>query len=109
MIINMTSHQINIVSSLETISIPKSENPIRVSVTRELVETQYGVNIYQTKMGVLENMPEIEPGNIYIVSRIVKNKITEEYSKEYQDRFLVPEGIVRDQNGIIVGCEGLAY
>jgi hypothetical protein len=52
--------------------------------------------------GELEGLPEPIEGVFFIVSRIVR-----EAAKDRTD-LLVPQGLIRDENGQPIGCESLS-
>jgi hypothetical protein len=52
--------------------------------------------------GVVENLPEIEEGTIYVVSRMVIDGVSD------RTDLFAPGELLRDGNGNIIGAKGLA-
>ena len=108
---NYTPHAINILDNDNNIikTIP-SEGNIRVSTKSETFYKiplgDYVIPINKTNFGELEypGNYDIENSNFIIVSRIVKNHP----DKINDDRFIVPDGIVRDSQGNIIGCKSFS-
>lgn len=108
-IINCTPHPINIVNP-ETkeilITFPKGKIVPRLKTGIEnLGIIDYGaigIAVTRTTFGDVENLPEKKEGVILIVSRLVKQVCTE------REDLLVPGSLVRDEEGNVIGCEGLS-
>jgi hypothetical protein len=60
------------------------------------------VPIKKIVFGEVIGLPEKKSGTQYIVSRLVKQAIPD------RDDCFVPHDVVRDENGVIVGCLSLA-
>lgn len=80
-------------------SFPASDTPIRIETDTVIVGYLEEIPLYSVIWGQIQNLPP-EGDDYYIVSRLVKDA-------SQRSDFLVPHGLVRE-NGIIVGCEGLA-
>ena len=107
---NYTPHIINIITADGTkTSISPCGTVARVSVKRELIRTYCGIEIYDSVFGDLEGYPEkLNTGNreIYIVSRIFLDAAKE---KGYETEHLYAPGeLIRDEDGQVVGCNGLS-
>ena len=105
-LINTTPHDITIHGmNDQVLVVPRSDFTVRLEESREevgtLVVDGVRVPVYRHTYGAA-NLPERRPGVIYIVSAMV--------AEAYPDRedFLVPGRAVRDQEGKVVGCQGLA-
>jgi len=100
-IINKTPHPVNVITDDGTITFPKPNDPVRLSSDETQTGTINGIPVFSVTYGS-GNMPEQENGVAYIVSALVKNA--------YPDRpdLLIPHGLVRDDEGNIVGCKGFA-
>ena len=102
-IINLTPHDIFLFGR---VVIPKSENPARVKTEKEVVSSfifeNEKITVFKTKFGEVENLPEPEPDIIYIVSRIVKSAIPN------RNDCLVPDDLIRDNDGNIIGCNSFS-
>ena len=111
-VINLTPHAINVVDK-ETkeilITFPKSENPARlptstvVSHNIEINEISIPVTKTAFDYNTATNLPLTQEGNVfYIVSRIILSAFPE------RNDLLVPNELVRDASGNIIGCSSLA-
>lgn len=101
-LINLTPHEVNIVSEWGTRNIPPSGQLARVSVETVVVgETDDGILITASSYGEVEGLPEPEEGVGYIVSSLVAG-----HCKDRNDVF-IPNDSIRDDKGRIVGCRTL--
>ena len=102
--INLTPHILNIVAADGSIVyIPPDGNRVaRVSSSSFIVATLMGINISQQTFGDVINLPDAEEGVIYIVSRMVKDRVPD------RPDVLVPGAPVRDAEGRIIGANGLS-
>jgi len=105
-LVNTTPHPVNIMLQGEIIEIPAAKQPLRLR--EEVTFTGIAGNIpLFRKEFVLEDTlpPEDEDGEIlYIVPVIIALL----FRKTRQD-LVVPHEFVRDVNGNILGCQGLAF
>lgn len=101
--INLTPHTLSIIKADgSTIDIQPSGNIARVSSTSTIVATFKGINVSQQTFGDVINLPDSEEGIIYIVSRMVKDRVPDRAD------VLVPGAPVRDAEGKIIGANGLS-
>jgi hypothetical protein len=102
-IINMTPHDINILSDarMPLLTFLASGDTIRLAMTTERLDPLDGVPISKTVFGEPEGLPSPDYGTFYIVSGLVKSALPD------RPDLLVPSEIVRDENGRIVGCQSL--
>ena len=56
----------------------------------------------ETSFGDVVDLPAPAPDTLYIVSRLVATAAN-------RDDLVVPNGIVRDDNGNIIGCKSLSH
>jgi len=102
-IVNMTPHEINVILINGGIrTYPRAEIPARLSQTITTVDEMDGINISETVFGEVENLPEPEENTYYIVSRLILSGCPD------RKDLLVPNDLVRDSEGNIKGCKGLA-
>lgn len=103
-IINATPHPINVVDAEgnQIAQFPASGVLPRLAQTTERVREINGIPISETQFGETENLPEAEENTYYIVSRLVMA------GNPGREDLLVPNEIVRDENGRIIGCQSLA-
>lgn len=107
-LVNCTPHEITVVGEDGEIvlTLPPSGVVARCSTKRERVAT-FGINnhnvpIYWTTFGEVENLPEPQDGTIYVVSRIVAE------ARRDRDDLIIPDDLVRDDAGRIIGCRGFS-
>lgn len=113
-IYNYTPHAITIVNGDVRIELP-SVGVIRAKSVQTLVGTiyhtesagvEYAVPEYKLTFGEPEGMPEdIDPDGVYVVSTIAAQAL-----KDYgwAGTYMVTCGAIRDEQGRIIGCQGLA-
>lgn len=109
-IINLTPHSINVVNdNHETITTFESEGIARVSCKSEVQgyfksnqSNLGGIPITRKIFGEVEGLPEEKPGVRYIVSSLVASAVPDRHD------LLVPDGYVRDEKGMVIGCTALA-
>lgn len=102
-IVNLTPHDVVIVTASEKLTFSASGTVARcksASVPVSTIETEAGaVSLVKTVIGEPENVPEAEEGTLYIVSRLIKSALPE------RDDLVCPDGLVRDENGNVIGAE----
>ena len=105
-IVNLTPHDITVISQGKSIVFPKFPVSARVSSKTEVLTHFYtpemSIPLTQVVFGELEGLPDPIEGIFFIVSRIVR-----EAAKKRTD-LLVPQGLIRDENGQPIGCESLS-
>jgi hypothetical protein len=103
MVKNLTPHAVTVVlDNGQTIVYPKCENPARVSeILTPAGKTSDGTPAFSRSFGPVTGLPEMEIGTILIVSSMV--------AQAEQDRIdlFSPVGLVRDENGAVIGCKGI--
>ena len=108
-IINLTEHNVNICDDLGNIyeTIEPSGMLLRVPTTDvELVKTVCGVPLVRPKYGKVKGLPSQRQGTYYIVSKFLRDKLLQQYPG--RSDFVVPEGLIRNSDGAIVGCKALS-
>lgn len=100
----MTPHEINIVTEdgKAVKSIPASGAIARCAVARTADGEIDGIPVSATSFGAVEGLPDPSEGTYYIVSGVIASA-----AKGRSDLF-VPDELVRDSSGKIIGCKGLA-
>ena len=102
MLINLTPHTVTVGS----VVIKPTEPAARVSSTTTVVGViafdDFEIEIIETHYGQVENLPEPNGKDSFIVSRMVKDRVPE------RNDVLVPGELVRDEEGRIVGCKNLS-
>lgn len=103
-IINLTPHKVTVVNDDNTIKAEfESQGVARCSQQTTIVGSVNGINITSTVFGDVTDLPDEKPNTFFIVSRLVLNAC-----KDTRSDLLVPNELVRDANGNIVGCKSLA-
>lgn len=101
--INLTPHEINIYSGEELIkTVPASGTVARCEQREEVLGKIDGITITEQFFGAVQGVTDQEEGVAYIVSRIVADAIT------FRDDLYIPGPMVRDNNGRVIGCQGLS-
>ncbi len=105
-IINLTPHEINLLTPEGELKIPPSGVTARVSVERKKIGDVFidgkFIPVYKNKFGLVENLPDPEPYTLYIVSAIVAQAVPNRFD------VVVPDDFVRDEQGRIIGARALA-
>lgn len=103
-LVNLTPHELNIITDNNTVVLPPSGDVARVTVEYTEVATveQNGVVIplYQAQYGDVVGLPSPKEGVVYIVSGMVK-------AAESRADVVSPGELLRDNSGKPVGCQGL--
>lgn len=102
-IINLTPHEVQVVltNPLVKVIYAKSNLPVRIETFTEEIGTIKGfIPLFYTELGQVVNLPMECEDTLYIVSRMVKNACPN------RKDFIIPSGLVRDENGVIIGCKG---
>lgn len=101
-IINLTPHDINIITESDTITFPASGVVARVSTTRETVREINGMPVNRTVFGQVIGLPEEKEGTFYIVSLATAK------AAAGRSDLLITDDTVRDDSGHIIGCRAFA-
>ena len=103
-IVNLTPHPITLLSKDNEVvmTLPKGEVVPRLSQATNEVGIIEGITITETQFGEIQDLPDSQEGVFLIVSRLVLAACPNR-----QD-LLVPNELVRDDKGHIVGCKSLA-
>jgi hypothetical protein len=98
-LVNLTPHSINAAGT----EIAPSGTVARVDVLRAITGEINGIPVYSPTFGDVSALPDPAPGIAYVVSAMVRSHPS---VKDRKDVFS-PGSLVRDQAGVIVGCDGL--
>ena len=105
-LVNLTPHAVNIVLEDGALNIVPSGVVARCSQSDVNVGTidvdGIAVPLTETSFGDVVDLPAPAPDTLYIVSRLVATAAN-------RDDLVVPNGIVRDDNGNIIGCKSLSH
>ncbi|MHB8618916.1 MAG: hypothetical protein ACYDAG_04970 [Chloroflexota bacterium] len=102
-VINLTPYVVNVRNTAgEMISIPPTEPPARVAVSLRRLPDVAGFAVHATEFGEVVDLPLSEPDTILIVSRIVRDTLP------LRGDLFCPGPAIRDQDGRVVGADGLS-
>ena len=105
---NLTPHDVVLVNDKGKVvkTFPKCETPLRVSQINEpagsLEFEGFKIPLTKIKYGEVENLPEKKADIVYIVSALICQACPD------RNDFYIPNELVRDKNGKIVGAKSLA-
>lgn len=103
MVKNLTHHPVVIYKNGSVFRIIEPEGPVpRCNEERVQVGEIDEIPFTNTRFGIVQDLPEKKEGVFLIVSPIVANALPE------RDDLLVPDNLVRDEQGNIIGCRALA-
>lgn len=106
-IVNLTPHELNFITEAGNTTIPPSMIVARVVVERETpwTVTIDGVDVplYRTRYGKITGLPDPQPDTLYVVSSLVAAAARD------RNDLVVPDNLVRDEQGRVVGARGLAF
>lgn len=111
--VNLTPHQIDIVlPSGSTVSIPPSGTVARIETIDEpagsiMLPDGRVIPVTRTRYGALTGLDDLPEGEMAVVSRLVLDA-ARAAGHPAADRLLAPGPLVRDAEGRVVGCRGLA-
>ena len=111
-IINLTPHDVNIVNddgeTITIITIEHSNEQARVACTEEQIGVlgTDGIPLFRQVYGKIEGLPEPSADAYYIVSAMIV-AAAEAEGRSTSD-LLTPAGQIRNEQGQVVGCRGLA-
>lgn len=101
--VNLTPHEINIYEGDKLIkTVPASGKVARREQREEVLGKVDGITITEQFFGMVRDLPNEKEGVAYIVSRIVAEAFT------FRDDLFIPGPMVRDENGRVIGCQGLS-
>lgn len=103
MIINLTPHPVRLrrVDGSE-LTLSACGEPARVSTIPVVGCVIEGMKTFKNIYGPITNLPDPEPGVVYLVSRVVAQAVGSRRADLY-----VPSDLYRDQYGMIVGAAAL--
>lgn len=105
-VINATPHALHIIGNdgAVAVTIEPSGVVARCTVERMADGEVNGIPVNSTVYGKLGGLPDEERGTMYVVSSLaaIAGKV------EGRSDLLVPDDVVRDEDGKIIGCRALA-
>lgn len=101
--INLTPHEVNIYEGEKLVkTVPASGKVARREQREEVLGKVDGITITEQFFYGTSGVPSQKEGIAYIVSRIVAEAFT------FRDDLYIPGPMVRDENGRVIGCQGLS-
>lgn len=102
-IINKVPHPIYILDEENRVlhTFPKSNGMIRLAQVTNLIGDINGIPISETVFGAPDKLPLFKLNTFYIVSNLVKTALPD------REDLLTPSNIVRNEEGVIIGCLSL--
>jgi hypothetical protein len=103
-LVNLTPHTLHIHSydGAEVTALP-SEGSARCAVFEEQIgDVNNTIPIYATRYGEIDGLPDPQEGTAYVVSLLVRQSLPE------RKDLLSPGQLIRDDEGKVIGCKGLA-
>ena len=101
-LVNLTPHTVKVVVEGDVALELSSVGVARVSAKTEVVGEVAGFELRHSEFGEVAGLPEAEEGTLFVVSRMVKSAVPHRHD------CVVPDGLVRDVDGNILGCTGFA-
>jgi hypothetical protein len=101
MLINLTPHNITVIGDKESLIIPPAGKVARVISQSIQTGTVDNVPIFATTFGDIQDLPEPQDNDFFIVSAMVRSALPD------RKDILSPGDLVRDHNGNVIGCRGL--
>lgn len=101
--INCTPHPITLIGADgQTTVLPKGTVVPRLSQSTKQVDVVNNVSITETVFGATQDLPDTKDNVLLIVSRLILA------ANPHRTDLVVPNELVRDNDGNIVGCKSLA-
>lgn len=107
-LVNLTPHAIRIIGAFrcDSMTVVPPDGMVARVTHRDLFEGFFEVGdslvpTYHTIFGTVDGLPDEVEGTVYIVSALVAKAIPGR-----RDLYS-PAGLIRDENGNVIGCRGL--
>ena len=104
--VNLTPHTLTVsATDGQVISIAPSGTIARCSQSVSVVDTVtvdgHEIQVTSVILGDVTDLPDPEEGTVFIVSRLVADKM-----KDSRKDLLIPGPLLRDKEGKVIGCDG---
>jgi len=105
-LVNTTPHPISIVLQGEIIEIPAAKQPLRLREETEFIGIAGNIPLFRKEFVLEDTLPPEDENDeiLYIVPAIIA-----QFFRRNRRDLVVPHDFVRDTNGNILGCQGLAF
>jgi hypothetical protein len=104
MFVNVTPHAVTIHQNGDIMVVPASGVVARCATTDKIVGQIDGVDIHAMSYGELDGLPEPKENVIYIASMLAAQAA----KRAGRSDVYAPGPAIRDDEGRIVGCQGLS-
>jgi len=105
-LVNTTPHPISIMLQGEILEIPAAKQPLRLKEEVKFTGIAGNIPLFKKEFILNDDLPpEDEKGEILF---IVPALVAQLFRQKRKD-LVVPHEFVRDTNGNIIGCQGLAF
>lgn len=106
-LVNLTPHPVTIYSGEQIVIQQQPDGPVARCVETRTIAAPVTLNghtipVSVVGFGQVDGLPDPQPGVLYVVSRAVAETVP------HRDDVVYPYGQVRDENGRIISCRGLA-
>ena len=105
-VVNCTPHDVNLITKSGNITFPRSGIIPRLKEVQNKISSvtvnSIKIDIMRKSFSEIEGLPEPQENTIYIVSALVAGAV------KGRDDLVIPNDIIRDDKGNIVGCKNLA-
>ena len=107
-LVNLTPHKITIINADGGVTHEIAPSGVIARAASTVVDdgTVDGVPIVRTTFGQVEGLPEPSSETMYIVSSLTVSAARR--SGRTTDDLLIPGRMVRDEDGVILGCQALS-
>ena len=100
---NMTPHKVSVFNDQEeVVAVFEPVGLARCTQSTQVIGSVNGINITDSVFGEVEGLPEEQPGVYFIVSRLCLSACPNRHD------LLVPNELVRDEDGNIIGCRSFS-
>jgi hypothetical protein len=105
-LVNTTPHPIKIILQGEVLEIPAAKQPLRLREETKFIGIAGNIPLYEKEFFLEDDLPPEDDKEeiLYIVPAIIAQAL-----RRKRRDLVVPHDFVRDTNGNIIGCQGLAF
>lgn len=101
-ILNFTPHTLNVVCGDGSVKTFPSVGVARVSTSTKTLDPVCGFDVVATTFSDVTGLPSPKDGMYHVVSRLVLSACPG------RTDLLCPGELVRDDNGVVIGCKGFS-
>ena len=101
-VFNFTPHTLNVVCGDGSVKTLPSVGIARVATSVKALDPVCGFDVVSTTFSDVTGLPDYDPDKYYVVSRLVLSACPGRAD------LLCPGELVRDNDGIVIGCKGFS-